>query len=612
MSTKVYKKTTYVASQLTEAQRMEIMKKIMTGAMTQEEAYAAVVKDAQKSADVKPTDRLQVSKEKNWLAYIKKEKLFEKVIFSDYVMKINAQGRKQQRIIVITNIALHVPKEYDYWFESKHKTPLLNAIKQNSKVEIVETGEVDLKDRVRTKSQSRGPFPTLAVKKARAGEALRRRPKIGGDQCPSFDVKIVINPVVRAGSTPSKEITSGECPYLAENGMEGEEVQFAEKITKINSWGRRQTRLVAITNKAMYNLSDRAEVKRRVSLERIRGMTISTGSNEFVVHVPSEYDYWFETPLRGAVISVFKSHTAHGLTITEVGTAKLKEYVQGKTKIEHDSKTAVELPQLPSLKHVCRFPSLKDKRDHIRAELVTTEQSYCKSLVQNRNKWVDLFDNFENIVRFHCDFFCPDLQNCVLEDAITHPVSNPYVWATGKKSPTTQVQSAPSSRMSSGLEITLNGSSVCTPTMQVISERQSEAKGRGGEGLAGSGRAASCPTSPSLTTERVGRSSKTTDIGAAFNKRVSLLKTVYEPYLAGWTKLQEAVQRLKEKSKYSKFFNKQQQLTGLGISSYLIMPIQRVPRYVLLIRELVRVAAEGAQIDPKNRQGRRLWRETAN
>ncbi len=54
-----------------------------------------------------------------------------------------------------------------------------------------------------------------------------------------------------------------------------------------------------MTNKAVLNLSAATtgllgsgpSLKRKISLDKIAGMTLSNMSTEFVLHVPSEYDY---------------------------------------------------------------------------------------------------------------------------------------------------------------------------------------------------------------------------------------------------------------------------------------------------------------------------------
>eukprot|EP00471_Norrisiella_sphaerica_P009737 CAMPEP_0184499808 /NCGR_PEP_ID=MMETSP0113_2-20130426/42556_1 /TAXON_ID=91329 /ORGANISM="Norrisiella sphaerica, Strain BC52" /LENGTH=655 /DNA_ID=CAMNT_0026887859 /DNA_START=89 /DNA_END=2056 /DNA_ORIENTATION=+ len=622
---KVYKKTDYLASELTEAQRMSIIKRIMQGHMSEEEAYNEVLRETQKTPGNR--DKLNVESEKNWQSYLKSQKLDEKVAYSAYVQKINHHGKKQERLFVLTEGAMynlgdnfhvkrrvkmediervtdstssegfiiHVPKEYDYHFESKKKKELLGKLKDLTKAEFVEveTKGEEFQKMVTTKAQRRGRGRQrsnnsflLAVDSPSPRSASAPPPN-GGARRPSVMATLMSPSTYTLDNckSPSDWKAALERNYkwsmhVAQRDGEEEVLIFAGKITKINSRGRRQKRLVAVTNRAMYNLTDRVEVNRRVDLTKIESVTTSQKSQEFVVHVPSEYDYWFESELRQMVISALRENGIH-IREHSVPEPKLKEYVQVKSKGDGEEKRRVDLPELPALKYVCSFSDLKDKRAHIRAELVTTEQSYCKSLVrflaeyaypldvernknslmQNRNKWVDIFDNFENIVRFHCDFFCPDLQKCLRNEGRTEPIVSAYTWATGKKEKS-KARSAPASRVFRGVSHRTSISA----TEGVVDKVADESKG----------------------TILVGKKKETTDIGMAFNKRVTLLKTVYEPYLAGWTKLQEAVKKLNQKSKYNKYLLSKQGETGLSISSFLIMPIQRVPRYVLLIRELVK------------------------
>lgn len=77
-----------------------------------------------------------------------------------------------------------------------------------------------------------------------------------------------------------------------------------------------------ITNFALYNLStgnllnfllsyinQKIIVKRKILIEKITSISLSTTSAEFVIHVPSEYDYRFSHPLyrNQIVFSIAKS-----------------------------------------------------------------------------------------------------------------------------------------------------------------------------------------------------------------------------------------------------------------------------------------------------------------
>lgn len=68
-------------------------------------------------------------------------------------------------------------------------------------------------------------------------------------------------------------------------------------MTKINRKDREQKRVMLITDKAVYNLlpDSYSTCKRRIGHESIVGITASTVSEEFVLHVPDEYDYRFKS-----------------------------------------------------------------------------------------------------------------------------------------------------------------------------------------------------------------------------------------------------------------------------------------------------------------------------
>ncbi len=49
-----------------------------------------------------------------------------------------------------------------------------------------------------------------------------------------------------------------------------------------------------VTERAVYNLK-KTSVKRKIPIELIKGITVSKLGTEFVLHVPSEYDYRYST-----------------------------------------------------------------------------------------------------------------------------------------------------------------------------------------------------------------------------------------------------------------------------------------------------------------------------
>jgi len=79
-------------------------------------------------------------------------------------------------------------------------------------------------------------------------------------------------------------------------GEASEVVIYSNFVIKINKRGKEQRRALLLTDKGIYNLMPKAygTCKRRIALDSIMGITNSTTSEEFVVHIPNEYDYRFK------------------------------------------------------------------------------------------------------------------------------------------------------------------------------------------------------------------------------------------------------------------------------------------------------------------------------
>ncbi len=73
-----------------------------------------------------------------------------------------------------------------------------------------------------------------------------------------------------------------------------EKILISCLVFKYNRKNVRQQRSILITDKAVYNLK-KTSVKRKIPIEFIKGITVSKLGTEFVLHVPSEYDYRYST-----------------------------------------------------------------------------------------------------------------------------------------------------------------------------------------------------------------------------------------------------------------------------------------------------------------------------
>lgn len=95
----------------------------------------------------------------------------------------------------------------------------------------------------------------------------------------------------------------GALYVLVTYGKREESVVFSSIVTKVNRKNKEQNRALMITTLALYNLkpNDFGVCKRRILIENVAAITISTSSDEFVIHVPDEYDYRFKSKFKDSI-----------------------------------------------------------------------------------------------------------------------------------------------------------------------------------------------------------------------------------------------------------------------------------------------------------------------
>jgi len=217
--------------------------------------------------------------------------------------------------------------------------------------------------------------------------------------------------------------------YMHENNQRLEKLHYADKITKINSRGKKQDRILVITNKALYSLAQKdslIKVRRRVDLRKIQRISRSWKSRQFVIHVPTEYDYLFEAIRRHDIMLTLQV-VAPQAKIIESQQKSLRDIVQLKTGLEKVSQSASPCPKLQTL---LKLPHSDDKTTTAIRNLVRAEQEFCtsvssfleiyayvldvyrnpNSIMKSIDKWNRVFDNYECIAKFHCSHLCPALQ----------------------------------------------------------------------------------------------------------------------------------------------------------------------------------------------------------
>jgi hypothetical protein len=117
-----------------------------------------------------------------------------------------------------------------------------------------------------------------------------------------------------------------------------ENIIFSDTVTKIATdklFGKSQERKMLITNQAIYNIKGDNEIKRRIRIEDIRGITVSRASDQFIVHCNQhEYDYLYVSKSRKKIIKVlqnlYEAVSGKDLLFCQKDDKDISKYVTGK------------------------------------------------------------------------------------------------------------------------------------------------------------------------------------------------------------------------------------------------------------------------------------------
>ena len=96
------------------------------------------------------------------------------------------------------------------------------------------------------------------------------------------------------------------------NKIGNEKIYFSDKIKKwkfgkIGLLSKFENRNILITNLAIYNLK-KNEIKRRIKIEDLYGITYSTASTQFIIHFnENDYDYLFQSDNRDKMIKMLQN-----------------------------------------------------------------------------------------------------------------------------------------------------------------------------------------------------------------------------------------------------------------------------------------------------------------
>ena len=142
------------------------------------------------------------------------------------------------------------------------------------------------------------------------------------------------------------------------NNLGEEQIYFSDKMQKKTVEGlfsKTQERIFVVTDLAIYNIKVN-EIKRRIKIEDLKGITVSKTSNQFIIHCnQNEYDYLYIYPKRKKIVkmlqSVYENKTSKDLLFCQKNDKDLSKFVVTKkerTKSPYLSK--IEQNELTSIK----------------------------------------------------------------------------------------------------------------------------------------------------------------------------------------------------------------------------------------------------------------------
>jgi len=170
-------------------------------------------------------------------------------------------------------------------------------------------------------------------------------------------------------------------------------VKFSDFVMKINKREKEQTRVLLITNKAVYNLmpNNYGKCKRRIAIDEIGSITGSSISDEFVLHVPAEYDYRFKSAKKEVICKVIQD--------------LFKKYIQKHEKNKKKRLNVVyiqqsDLKDRALTKQMARIQTREDilkRNKELAAEAHDSDAEETKEADEKKDKIASMMDGSEKV-----------------------------------------------------------------------------------------------------------------------------------------------------------------------------------------------------------------------
>ena len=180
---------------------------------------------------------------------------------------------------------------------------------------------------------------------------------------------------------------------IKNNITRDEEIQFSDKVQKINKNGWKQSRNLVLTDKAIYNLKKK-ELKRRIDYTKIIGITLSKQSDEFVIHcLEMDYDYQFISQKKKTIVEIIAKNyeliKEEELKLFEINVKNLNQFVTTKKEKEKQQ----SLSRMPKTGQI-------NVKDYLFGNKSKTDVNIFQSKISKKNNSI----NFKNIQANYEDF----------------------------------------------------------------------------------------------------------------------------------------------------------------------------------------------------------------
>ena len=170
--------------------------------------------------------------------------------------------------------------------------------------------------------------------------------------------------------------------FITQKITKGEIIYYSDKIDKINKLGIKQSRIIIITDEALYNLNKK-KLKRRIPLEIIKGITTSTLNDYFIIHCSNdEYDYYYFSVKKRTIFEilskVYLKKTGNELNLYEINEESIWKYVT----LKKDKKKDPKLSKMPEIEGKNLFNSIYFSNNNKKIPL---QKRSSKIPIQNNN-----------------------------------------------------------------------------------------------------------------------------------------------------------------------------------------------------------------------------------